>query len=394
MDQSKYLNSKSQEIALLLTVACVGMIAFMQVYSIQSILPILQEDLSINAVTAGSLVGATVLAISLISPFMGMISDALGRRVFIIGAIFLLSVPTFMISYAETEQQIWLCRFFQGLCIPSITVVLIAFVGEEFSGTLRLKLMSFYVSGTVLGGFLGRFLVGNMTSWIGWQKAYVVMAAISFLSALVVIKYLPKSENFVAKPNVKQAFIQLLAHIHNPHIIAACLLGFCVMYSLVGSFTYINLHFAEAPYYFSASDLANVFAVYLVGMLVTPISAKMISRFGGSMTATLSVLISVSGVLLSLMSPVWVVILSLILISSGVFIANSATINYIAMNVTQGRSLASGIYYLCFYAGGAAGAFICGLAYEVGKWPYTVVALLMIQGMGMVVANTLMRKAA
>lgn len=45
---------------------------------------------------------------------------------------------------------LWWLRFAQGVAVPGITVVLLAYLGEEFSGNTRIKLMSFYVSGTVL----------------------------------------------------------------------------------------------------------------------------------------------------------------------------------------------------------------------------------------------------
>lgn len=385
--------TKPKELMLLLTVSMTGMLAFLQVYSIQSILPVLQAQMGLSAVGVGSLVGATVLAVALISPFMGMISDALGRRVFIIGAVFLLAVPTLGISFAQTESQLWWLRFFQGLLVPSITVVLIAFVGEEFSGHLRLRLMSFYVTGTVLGGFLGRFLVGYMTELWGWQVAYYVMASFSLFGGVALLVFLPRSQHFQPKPHVKQALWQLAHHIRNPHLIAACLLGFCVMYSLVGCFTYINLRFAVPPYDLNAAQLANVFVVYLVGMVVTPLSAWLIARYGVATTATGAVLLSMFGVVLTTVSPLWLIIVALMLMCSGVFITQGATISFISMNVPEGRSLASGLYYMSYYAGGTTGTFICGLAYEVGQWSYTVIALLIMQGIALVTAHTLLRRA-
>ncbi|MFD2376446.1 hypothetical protein ACFSTJ_01925 [Ottowia pentelensis] len=46
---------------LLVTIALVGVFAFLQVYSVQSILPELQRDLNATVVEIGRAVGATVL---------------------------------------------------------------------------------------------------------------------------------------------------------------------------------------------------------------------------------------------------------------------------------------------------------------------------------------------
>lgn len=62
-----------------LIVWLVGFFAFLNVYSMQSVLPLVMQDFHASPVQAGFTVGATVLAISIVSPFMGMLSDALAR---------------------------------------------------------------------------------------------------------------------------------------------------------------------------------------------------------------------------------------------------------------------------------------------------------------------------
>ena len=379
-------------ISLLLVAALIGALAFLQVYSIQSVLPVLMHDLNINAVTAGSAVGATVLAVALMSPFTGMLSDALGRRWLIIASVLFLALPTAAMFWAQTITQIWWLRFLQGLSVPGITVVLLAYIGEEFSGTDRVRMMSFYVSGTVLGGFLGRFLMGYLNELFSWRSAFLVMAVLSVAGAWLVWKKLPPSKNFVPQPQVAHAFKMLWRHLHNRHVLAACALGFCVLFSLVGCFTYINLYLADAPYNLNTAQLADIFAVYLIGMIITPLAGRLIVRFGANRTVLLAVALSVFGVLLSLSVPLWLIILALAMMSSGVFITQSATINYIAHHVTEGRSLASGLYYMAYYTGGFAGAWLCGHAYAAGGWPHTVSTLIAAQILAMVIAGVLMVK--
>src|SRR5690606_36437228 len=81
-----------------LTIGLIGMFAFLQVYSIQAILPVLMVDMSATEVQAGMIVGATILAIAIMSPFLGMLSDAVGRKSFIVGALFFLAIPTALIA--------------------------------------------------------------------------------------------------------------------------------------------------------------------------------------------------------------------------------------------------------------------------------------------------------
>ena len=370
-----------------LTIGLIGMFAFLQVYSIQAILPVLMMDFTATEVQAGMIVGATILAIAIMSPFLGMLSDAVGRKSFIVGALLFLAIPTALIAQSPNIGWMGMWRFMQGLSVPGITVVTIAYIGEEFEGRALTELMSFYVSGSVLGGFMGRFLLGHLHELIGWRAGYYVMAGMTLIGALWVGKMLPASRHFVANPNFRSAMQTLGEHLVNRYVVISCLLGACVLFSLVGCFTFINLHLADTPYELSTGALANIFAVYLIGVVITPLSTTLLRRFGSARTVRVAVIISMFGVLLTLVTPLWGIVLGLAIMSSGVFITQAATISYIAVNVKKGRSLASGLYYMGYYAGGTMGAWVCGIAYARGQWSLTVWLLLFVQVLALLVAS-------
>ncbi len=333
------------------------------------------------------IVGATVLAIGIMSPFLGMLSDAVGRKSFIVGALLFLTIPTALIAQSPSIGWIGLWRFIQGLSVPGITVVAIAYIGEEFEGRAMTELMSFYISGSVFGGFMGRFILGHLEEFIGWRHAYYAMAAMTFFSALWVYKALPQSRYFVANANFRSSLQTLGEHLTNRYVVTACMLGACVLFSLIGCFTFINLYLADSPYNLSTGQLANIFAVYLIGVVITPLTTSLLNRYGAARTVRVAVVASMLGVALTLLTPLWGIIIGLAIMSSGVFVTQAATISYIAVNVKKGRSLASGIYYMAYYSGGTIGAWLCGLAYTQGKWSMTVWLLLFVQVLALLVAS-------
>ena len=126
---------------LLLTIALVGVFAFLQVYSVQSILPELQRDLGATVVEIGRAVGATVLAVAIVSPLMGMVSDALGRKALVVVSVFALALPTAAMMGVHTVHGLTVWRFVQGLAVPGVTVVAIAYIGEEFRAAAMVRVM-------------------------------------------------------------------------------------------------------------------------------------------------------------------------------------------------------------------------------------------------------------
>lgn len=358
----------------------------------QSILPQLQHDLHASVVEVGNSVGVTVLAVALISPFVGMLSDALGRKWLIVASVFALGVPTALMMQVETVHGLLVLRFLQGLAVPGVSVVLIAYIGEEFRGAPMVRMMAMYVAGSVLGGFLGRFMMGHLTEFMLWRSAFGVMATLSIAGAFAVWHGLPASRNFVANTRFSSSMAMLGRLLRTRSLQVACLLGSTVLFAQVGVFTFVNLHLAAAPYHFSPGQLANVFIVYLLGVAVTPIAARAIPRIGVRHTVLLSVATSASGVLLTLVSPAWGIVAGLAIASCGTFITQSAIMSFIAYRITSGRSLASGLYYAAYYCGGFAGAWLCGIAYTLGGWPGTVATLVATQAVGWAIAYRLIPK--
>ncbi len=369
---------QSSRFLLKLTIMMIGGFAFLQVYSIQAILPVLMEHFSASKVQAGLTVGVTVMAVAIMSPVMGMFSDAVGRKSLIVICMLLIVFPTALLSISENITQIKLWRFLQGLFVPGVTVVTIAYISEEFPDRLA-SMLSLYVSGTVLGGFSGRFLIGYLHSLVGWQTGYLIFAGLMLIGVIWAALVLPASKNFVVSGNFRSSLHILRQHIQNPHVLTACALGACVLFSLVSIFTFINLHLADDPYYLSSANLANIFTVYLIGMLITPLTAKLIHNVGIANSLLLAIMSSIIGALITLCSPLWLIIVGLIIMSSGVFISQATTISHISQHVNQGRSLASGLYYMCYYTGGSIGAWVCGISYTYFGWSGVVFTVVLLQ---------------
>lgn len=367
----------------------IGFFAFLNVYSIQSVLPLVMQDFQATALQAGMTVGATVLAVGLVSPVMGMLSDAFGRRNILCWSMFAMTLPTALIPVSQSLDTLIALRFLQGLAVPGIVVVLIAYIAEEFrNGGGVARMTATYVGGTVMGGFSGRFITGHLAEFLGWGGAFVSLAIMNLIGALLVLWLLPTSRHFVPNRNVNGVLATLGRHLRRKRLMAACAVGFCVLFSLVGAFTYVNFYLAASPFNLSASGLANVFAVYMVGVLVTPLAGRHIERLGYMKSLLWALAFSAGGLLLTLVPSLPLVVVGLTVCSSGIFLCQSATISAISKNVTEGRSLATGIYYLSYYAGGAVGTWAAGLAFEGWGWPGSVATIVLVQALAalMVVA--------
>ena len=73
--------------------------------------------------------------------------------------------------------------------------------------------------------------------------------------------------------------------------------------------------------------------------------------------------------------------------------AAAATVSAIAERVKEGRSLASGLYYMAYYGGGAVGTWVAGLAFEAHGWNGSVTVMVLAQSLAAIAAWFGWRKA-
>jgi MFS family permease len=149
-------------------VALAGFISFLNLYAPQPLLPLLARDFGASAGDVSLTVSATTFAIALIAPFTGAAADVLGRKRIIAAAMLALVAPTALVAAAHDLATMVLWRFVQGLVLPPIFAVTIAYIAEELPPAEATRLTGIYLSASSFGGFLGRFLTGSSRKpWAG-----------------------------------------------------------------------------------------------------------------------------------------------------------------------------------------------------------------------------------
>jgi predicted MFS family arabinose efflux permease len=171
----------------------------------------------------------------------------------------------------------------------------------------------------------------------------------------------------------------MLRHLRNPRLAATYAVGFCVMFSLLGTFTYVNFYLAAPPFNLSTTALGLLFVVYLVGAVVTPVAGRAIDRLGHRFALVAAFTAGAAGVSLTLVHSLPIVMVGLTLACTGVFIANSAGSSYVGSAATESRASAVGLYVTFYYVGGSGGSAIPGFFWSHGGWPACVALIVAVQ---------------
>jgi MFS transporter, YNFM family, putative membrane transport protein len=320
-------------------------------------------------------------AVALSAPLVGRVADIVGKRRVIVSSAFLLAGATLMAGTAASLPQVIAWRFAQGLVTPGVFAVAVAFIHDRWDGARAATTTAAYVSGTVVGGFLGRVVSGQAAALWGWRWSFIAVGAMSLCCAIALALALPHDRAFDdGAPARGQARASgLVARLTTRPLLGTYAAGFCVLFTQIATFTYITFHLAAPPFLLSTAALGWLFAVYLAGAVVTPISGRWINTYGHRAALAVAMALGVAGSLLTLGHALPEVVAGLALVCSGVFIAQAAANGYIGVAARRDRGLAVGLYATCYYVGGSVGGALPALFFGTGGWPACVALIVIVQ---------------
>ena len=370
-------SARGRRVALFL----VGFGAFLNLYATQPLLPLFRNLFRATELQASLTVSASVLAVALTAPLTGLVADLLGRKRVIVVAMLGLALTTAVAATATSLAALIGWRFLQGVFVPGILAVAMAYISEEAPADAVGSTMATYVTGGVVGGFSGRFFTGLIATHWEWHDGFLVLGAATLLSALVIWWLLPPATKFVRQRTAAASFQALGKHLRNPQLLATYAVGFNVLFTIVAAFTYVNFYLADRPFRLGPSALSSIFAVYLIGAAVTPAAGWIIDRTGYRRALIAAVGVSGVGVMLTLVRDLPVIIAGLALLATGVFASQAAASSQVGRAAGHARSSAAGLYLALYYLGGAVGSVIPGLVWTHMGWPGCVGVVLAMQGL-------------
>jgi YNFM family putative membrane transporter len=364
------------QFAVRLAAGLTGYCAFINLYSPQAVLPLLTDEFDASAAEVSTIITVSTLAVALTAPFTGAVADVLGRKRVIVAEMFMLVIPTVMVSLSTSLSALIFWRAVQGLVLPPIFAVMVAYIGDELPHHEATTVAGIYSSGSSLGGFSGRLFTGLLADLISWRAGFMVLGAITFAGAVVVAFLLPHERKFVRSEGLLASGKQMLAHFRNGQLLATYAIGFGVLFNFICTFTYVSFYLAAPPYGLSASWLGAIFIVYLTGSVLTPWTGWAVGRFGRRRLTVRVIAVWAIGIALTLLPSLPLIVAGLALCAACGLICQAVSTGYVTVTAKAGRSSAVGLYVTSFYIGGSFGAALGGLAWSFGGWP-ACVALVM-----------------
>ncbi len=366
-----------------------GFSTFLNLNATQPLLPSFRQLFGASELMVSLTVSAPSLAIALAAPLFGVASDSIGRKRVIVAAISCLAIATLLSASAATLGQLIAWRFVQGLFIPGMIAVVMAYISEESPGNSVAQTMAIYVAGSVAGGFAGRSIAGVITAHFGWRPCFAALGTLTLAGALVTLWVLPHERTFVRGAKGSLSFRSLGAHLKNSQLLATYAVGFNNLFCMVAAFTYVNFYLAGKPFSLGPAELGQIYLTYLAGGAMVSVVGRHIDRIGYRSALLGAILMGATGIALTLVHDLPAILIGLTCVASCVFICQASASSNVGKAAKGARSSAAGLYVSIYYFGGFAGSIVPGFFWDKAGWPACVAVILCAQAITAIIAYRL-----
>jgi MFS transporter, YNFM family, putative membrane transport protein len=356
-----------------------GMFAFINLYCTQPLLPLLSRVFHASEAQVSWTISASTLGVAFSAAMLAIFAERVDRKRTIVGSMAALAICTLLTATATSLPVLAMWRLLQGVVTPGIFIITIAYVTEEWPALLVPRVMSVYVAGTVFGGFMGRLLGGLIVEQYGWRSVFLVLGLAGLGGAGLAQWLLRPARTLPPRVAVSSRLAPVLANLRNPRLLATFGIGFCLLFTLVATFSYITFYLSTAPFDLSTKQLSYLFAVYLCGLGTTLVAGTILARVGLRHGMIAAIAACVAGLTLTLAPSLIIVTAGLATEASGIFVAHACANSFLRDAAPAGsRVSAAGMYICSYYIGGTVGGVLPGLFWKYGGWPGCVVLVIVV----------------
>lgn len=162
-----------------------SLIGVMGVSLLSPVLPALRTVFGVGDTQIGLIITVFTIPGVLITPFVGIAADKLGRRRTLIPLLILFGLAGSAIAFTETYQQVLILRFVQGIGGSALVSLSLTLAGDYYEGGRQRTVIGLNSSALGIGAAIFP-LVGGLLAGLRWEAPFLFFG-VSILVGLAAI---------------------------------------------------------------------------------------------------------------------------------------------------------------------------------------------------------------
>jgi len=353
-----------------------GFSTFSLLYCIQPLMPVFVKEFNLTPVQSSWSLSVSTGALAISLMVASAISDAVGRKSLMCGALMLSALMTIACAFSSGYAQLLLLRGLLGVVLAGLPAVAMAYLSEEMDSSSLGFAMGLYIGGSALGGMLGRVVASNLAELWSWRGAMAVIGLFSLFAGIEFWRSLPASRRF-HKSEFNPAAIAagLRSHLRNPGLPFLFLLAFLLMGCFVSLYNYMGFRLMQPQFGLRQGQISTIFSLYLTGIFSSVATGRMADKFGRRRVLWVAISIMFGGLLLTLSNSLYLIVPGIALFTFGFFGSHSVASSWVGRRARAPQALASAMYLFCYYLGSSVVGSLAGTTWSSHGWAGIVFSL-------------------
>ena len=215
-------------------------VALLGIGIIVPVMPIYAESLGAGGFALGMIIAVFSISRGLLQPFVGNLSDKYGRKRFLLSGLVIYAIVGLLIPEATSINDLIAIRFFHGIGAAMIVPIAMAYVSNLAPKGSEGRYMSYLNIAMFTGLGCGPIIGGVVHDVFGFRAVFYLMALMSFLAALLILRYMSSIEPIPLTPPAK-LFTSMGRMIKDRRTLGILFIRYATMIVMVPSMAFLPL---------------------------------------------------------------------------------------------------------------------------------------------------------
>lgn len=343
------------------TTTIAAVFCFFVLYAPQPLLPIFAKNYAISTASAGTLMTATLIPLAIAPLLYGYVLVRIAATTLLRLAVLALAISCIAFAQSNSYHFALVVRLAQGIVLPAALTSITTYISTHSTPQGLQKNMSWFITGTILGGFFGRLLVGLFASYWSWQLFYYML----FVALCVVAFFIPKNTTKSQSRPMPLRIASISQVMGNTHVVKIYLAIFCLFFSFVAVLNYLPFMVQAILGSNNSLLLGFMYFGFVMGVVTSLNAQRLVGLFHGAKTTMLvgfgCFLVSI---VLLLIQKIALIFCVLFVFCGAMFLVHSVAAAEVNRRSANNKSIVNALYMSFYYGGGVLGSYFPGVLYQ------------------------------